>query len=385
LKKYDKVMGFKRAKLAKNERPKAKAKTKTKAKVKEKIEEYNPRPKHSHLWFTDTGFNILPKHLFHPAVASHMTQMPHNLRKRTEYLQKEFPVKDPAPHLPAETEINWMLWSKAKSLAMKRAVAVIMRARFLFRILLHHARSKRLRSANTEDIFTMEVPKRPVYIVDWNSRQKYVFEAQTLMKDITTRLLTNDGLFENPQAPRNPFTNLPFTQSQEISVWNSIFSSGIYTSAPFALYRKARFCLRRYIFENSIFLKLNALSKTMKDPASYDYFDRMLDFIRYAYEEESLDFRSEIYSYTMTHYPSHPILKKWATLCYKYYEANIIYANTPTTLLMRKERILDATLDLINLEDNLKRLVLVSNDVTADVAPDAVEDLHVAILDIILF
>jgi len=348
---------------------------------KPKAEEvYDPRPKHGHFWFTDTGFNILPKHLFHPAIASHLTQIPVNLVNRLEYLEENFPLRDPAAHLPAKTDIDWFKWSKLKSSTIRKAVYKITMVRHLFKKLLHHYRTRRLTPANKEDIYTMEVPKNPVYIVDWASKQKYSFEAQTLMKDITCRLMTHDGLFENPQAPRNPYTNIPFTQSQMISIWNSIFSSGIYTSSAFALFRKSKFCLRRFTLENTTLLKLNALSKTMKDPALYDYVDRMIDFIRYAYDEESVDFRVNMYSYILINYPQHPLLKRWAALCYKFYEADILYHSSPALLNVTKDTILYSTSHLINCESQLSRLYTVSDDLGVNIG-----EVDMGVLDVYVF
>ena len=361
---------------AKKAKVKVKVKGKAKSKAKPNSEVKNLRPKHSHLWFTDTGYNILPKGTFHPIIESHLTQAPLNMGHRIDFLENEFPLRDPSPHIAVETEIHWIDWSKAKSLNIRKAVNTIQRARFLFRILVHHARTRRLQMANTEDIFTMEVPKNPVFIVDWASKQKYTFEANTLLKDITCRLLTHDGLFENPQSPRNPYTNLPFTQSQMISVWNSIFSAGIYTSSAFALFRKSKFCMRRFILENANFLKRNALSKTMKDPASYDYADRMADFIRYVYEEEALDCRIYLYTHAIRHYPGHSLIKRWAALCYKFYEADLLY-NGPE-LDIKKDIILFSAIKLISSEPQLIRLFNVSNNIGIS------EEARETILDIFL-
>ena len=342
----------------------------------------DPRPSHGHFWFTDTGFNILPKHIFHPAIASHLTQIPVSLSARISYLEANFPMRDPAPHLPAKTDLDWFKWSKLKSTVMRKAVSAIVKARWYFRVLLHAYRTTKLRAANTEDIFTVEVPKRPIYIVDWQSKQKYAFEAHTLMKDITCRLMTNEGVFENPQNPRNPFTNQPLTQSQMISVWNSISLAGIYTSSAFALFRKARYSVPRFSLENINYLKCNALFKTMKDTSCYDYRDRMADFIAYAYDQESLDCRINAYHYAMSQYPKHPLLKRWADLCYKYYEVSILYLTTPTILRTKRNALLDESLNLINCENQVIRLYNLSleQQLPAEDTNDVVE----AFFDVLL-
>ena len=373
---------FKKAKVNATEKSKTYKKLVIKKPKKPAVQEpEDPRPSHGHFWFTDTGFNILPKNIFHPAIASHLTQIPINRTARILYLEKNFPLRDPAPHLPAKTDIDWFKWSKLKSAVMRKAVSAILKARWQFRILLHHYRTAKLRKANTEDIFTIEVPKRPVFIVDWPSKQKYAFEAHTLMKDITCRLMTNDGLFENPQNPRNPFTNQPLTQSQIISVWNSISSAGIYTSSAFTLFRKARYSLVRFSLENANYLKCNALSKTMKDTSCYDYRDRMADFIAYAYDQESLDCRINAYHYAMINYPSLPLLKRWSELCYKYYEARILYLAAPTLLRTTHDIIMDRSLDLINCENQVIRLYTLSLD---QVDTEGENDIVEAVFDVLI-
>ena len=314
---------------------------------------FNPRPEHYHFWRTDTNFNVLPKEMFNPIIASHLTQFPRNLTERIHYIDKEFPLRDLTPQIQACTEIDWTQWSHAKSVAIRSAVRTVVKYRALFRKLLHHMRVKKLSPANTEDIVTMEIPKKPILIVDWTLRQKYTFEAQTLMKDITCRLLTNDGLFQDAQLPRNPFTNLPFTQAQQISVWNSISSAGIAVSSVFTLFRKARYNLDVFELENTHYLKLNALKKTMTDSSCYYYRERMIDFIAFAYEQEDVDCDKTVYTYCMRHHPNHSLLKEWALACYKYYEAEILYMNTPTQLNRKKEQILELTRVLIDNEYKL--------------------------------
>ena len=308
----------------------------------------NPRPEHYHFWRTDTNFNILPKQIFNPIIASHLTQFPRTLTQRMYYIESEFPLRDPTPQIKAYTEIDWTQWSHAKSVAIRAAVRTVVKYRALFRKLLHHMRVKKLSPANTEDIVTMEIPKKPILVVDWTLRQKYTFEAQTLMKDISCRLLTNDGLFQDAQLPRNPFTNLPFTQAQQISVWNSISSAGIAVSSVFTLFRKARYNLDVFELENTHYLKLNALKRTMTDPSCYYYRERMIDFIAFSYEQEDQDCDKTLYTYCMRHHPNHSILKEWASACYLYYAAEILYMNMPTQLNRKKEQILELTRYLID-------------------------------------
>jgi hypothetical protein len=224
-------------------------------------------------------FNILPKHSMNPIIFTELLTFPTKLCDRLAYLEKNYP-------LTRVSHVKYNCgWSREKSILIRKTIQKILKARAIFRKFLHIIRSKHLKPANTTDAITMEIPRVPIRIVEWSRRQYHVFEASSLMKDITCRLLNSDGVFEDPQLPRNLFTNLPFTQSQTISIWNSLASSNVAASAAFTLFRNARFNLEKFILENSAMLKLNALRKTMAQPTSYDYKDRMLDFIAFAYTQ----------------------------------------------------------------------------------------------------
>jgi len=360
----------------------SKGKRKSKSNPKEyQLPMYNSYqgPEHFHFWLNHTNFNILPKHLFHPIVYSHLTQFPMNFTERFDLLIAQFPVKMPSGAKQPDL-IDWTPCSPTKSAAIRKALGKIMRARFLFRKLLHHMRFRRLTIANLEDIVTIEPPKKLVELVDWKSKQKYRFEASTLMRDITCRLLTHDGFFEDPQEPRNPFTNTPFTQSQLISIWNSISQAGIPVSVAFTAYRLARYDMAKFILYNSILLKLNAHKHTMKDTKSYSYKERMLDFISFCYNEEILPCNTAAFSYCLIHHGSHTQLQRWAALCYKFYEVEILYSTDPDILRQKKDAILDSSIDLINTDKNIDYLYSVSNSIMAAAAGAGAQ----AIIDVIL-
>jgi len=332
----------------------------------------NPGPTHYHFWLTRTYFNILPQGTFHRIIESHLTQFPINFTARYNVLTTQFPMKMPLGANPLDT-IDWTPCSLAKSSAIRKAVGRIMRARNLFRRLLHHIRVRHLKVANHEDIVTMEPPKKLVELVDWSSKQKYRFEASTLMRDITCRLLTHDGFFEDPQEPRNPFTNIPFTQSQQISIWNSISSAGISVSVAFTAYRLARYNLAKFSLYNSTLIKLNAHKQTMKDIRCYSYRERMLDFISFCYAEEILPCCIAAFNYCLIHHPAHHQLQSWASLCYKFYEAEILFSADPDTLLQKKDIILDSTVALINSDKIINYLYSISKPIVEQQTQDNID------------
>jgi len=308
---------------------------------------------------TPSPFNILPDRYFHPVLQNTLDFLPLSMKERNQYIEKHFPLHSPfagMSQIIIPKDPYMAVWSKEKSAAIRRSVSKIMRFRFVFRKFLHKWRFSRIKMANTDDILTGEPPKKPLYIVDWKLRQAYVFEAQTLMKDITARLHHHDGLFEEPQPPRNPFTNTPFTQSQTISVWNSISEAGIAVSSVFTLYRTSRFSYVTFLDENSLYLKLNAHRKTFQEETSYDYKERMLDFIHLCYTAESLEYNATAFTHILYSEPKNHVIQKWKRLCEKYHEADIIYFNNPTKAKDIKEDVLDDTYEILSSQNYIVSL-----------------------------
>jgi hypothetical protein len=237
-----------------------------------------------------------------------------------------------------------------------RAIVKMLQHRQLFRRFVHRWRASRLRAMNTEDCITLEPVKNPIWIVDWEQRTKTAFEAQTLHKDITERLMFHDGFFEDPQLPRNPMTNLPLTQAQILSVWDQISRAGIPVSTAFVLFRRARWSMDTYLTESETFLKLHAFRDTMKDIGHIDTQERMLDFIQYCYELESLDCAIPAFKYALQYFPKNKTICEWQKLCTSFYEAHILYSRMPQKLEEKKNAILDKTDTLLDKQAELIRL-----------------------------
>jgi hypothetical protein len=351
--------------------------SKAKAKEKEKAQAIpiaaplpDPSPPITHFLRPEKRFNILPTTATNHLISMYADIVPMNYTRRHYYIQKHFPMASPFAgatlyfNLPVDPISTG--WSKEKSIAIRKAIAYIMRHRFAFKKLLNHIRFKRLQKANEEDIVTGEVPKCPVHIVSWAEKRVYTFEAYTIMKDITERLLHHDGLFEDPQTPRNPFTNIPLTQSQTISIWNSVSRAGIPVSSAFTLFRNSRYSMNKFMEQNTTFLKLNSLRKTFKEAKSYDYTDRLLDFIDYSYNAESIDCSITAFRNALINYPNHHLIKKWATLCEKYYEPDILYAGNSPKIHLMKELVLDETYSLLHLQRELISLNTIVENIPHD-------------------
>jgi len=121
---------------------------------------------------------------------------------------------------------------------------------------------------NTEDIVTMEVPKKPVYVINYLKRCTYVYEAETLKKSIDNKLLISEWMFDNPQYPINPLSNEPFTIGQLLSIYNQMKAHNSF-SWIFDRFKACTFNLKLFRLRFKQQLKLEAIESHFKnEPAN---------------------------------------------------------------------------------------------------------------------
>jgi hypothetical protein len=308
--------------------------------------------------FKQPIFNILPAHLFHSRVHSALSFTFANPKALYNFVEgwKDSPF--------GGTPDSWKngldgFWSPELRDAIEDAVFLTQHHRFLFRKILHHWRFKRLEKVNTTDILTGEAPGIPVHIIDWKLKRLWSFEATTLMRDITSRLYHHDGFFEEPLSPRNPYTNELLRPSQTISVWCQLSRAGIPVSTPFTSFRAARWNLKRFTAEQSIPLQLFAFRKTMKDLNHVDTYEKIMDFIQVAYNNEAVDCYTQAYSHALRNYHNNELIKRWQHLCLRYYEAEIAFYNNLDKKEVIQNKIWDESVRLL---DKQKILVALRNE-----------------------
>jgi hypothetical protein len=71
---------------------------------------------------------------------------------------------------------------------------------------------------NTEDPITLEIPNKPVIVIDIKKRISFVYEARSIRKAIENKILFSDYMFTDVQAPVNILTNKPFKNNELLSV-----------------------------------------------------------------------------------------------------------------------------------------------------------------------
>jgi hypothetical protein len=202
---------------------------------------------------------------------------------------------------------------------------------------IHQWRSKRIlkKVMNTEDVVTLEIPKCPVYILDYKRGCSFVFEALTLMRIIESRLLTSEYMFASPLKPVNPLTNEPLSIPQLYSVTRQLFSYGRY-SWILDRYRKFGFSLQLLENEFSEPLKLNAIRNyfTKEKEASWETVIDVFILMAESYEYTKNNYITKNYIKGMIQYSrDDPTIIKWYRFAMEYYIATET-SNTTKLLLL---------------------------------------------------
>lgn len=173
---------------------------------------------------------------------------------------------------------------------------------------------------NVEDIVTMEVPKKPVYVINYTERCTYVYEAETMRRSINTRLLMSDWMFESPQYPINPLSNEPFTTGQLLSIYNQMKAYGIF-SWIFDRFKACEFNLKLFKLRFKQQLKLEAIESHFKNEHGnsretiFDLFEA--NAINYGVSDSGIEKFKTFYNL----YPNSSYNIKFKPLVMRYYVA----------------------------------------------------------------
>jgi hypothetical protein len=269
---------------------------------------------------------ILPDTLVPPAVARAFEFIPYGF----EYAQKALQESGSSPFLKAKFKPPkglrlkpFPFFTKGFSNDMQNAIYTNQRIRWRFKRLLQRWRLSRFRQANTIDVVTMEEPKQPVYVYDWPTRTKYVFEATTLFRGIRTSLLLADELFPMPKEPKNPYTNQPFSYGQLHFTLNALRERGRADWATEA-FRTAGYDLTVFKRRNNMQLRLAALNSLFAKPTDIAYVDTLFDFIDFSHDNAEIEMaRKDVWLWAIENSHDHAHIQCWRVLCYDFYKGSI--------------------------------------------------------------
>jgi hypothetical protein len=133
-----------------------------------------------------------------------------------------------------------------------------------------------LNCKNTEDPVSLEIPKKPVTIIDFKQGLSFVYDARSLRKTIENRLLYSDYMFPEPREPVNMLTNKEFTLGQYYSIVSQFKKYGE-TSWILDSLKAVHFNLQLFSIYNKQKLKLEAINSFFKC-TSYVIRDIVLDY-----------------------------------------------------------------------------------------------------------
>jgi hypothetical protein len=183
------------------------------------------------------------------------------------------------------------------------------------------------------DPITLDTIIQPVIVYDMERRSRYNFEAQSLMHHITNQLTQHSYGFTSSIAPRNPLTNLMFTEAQLISIHTQLrthgrihWTLGAYASVNYNL------TTFKIMFETA--LRTTAIKKHV----FRDYegtAEEISDFIAIwgAYHKLTLsDVDVAFLTHTLTVIPHHSYLLCWRRLYLRALLSNITLRPSPSVL-----------------------------------------------------
>lgn len=181
---------------------------------------------------------------------------------------------------------------------------------------------------NTLDTVTLEIPRNPVYVLDFTQRTSYVYEASSLRKTIENRIFLSDYMFPEPKEPINTLSNLPFTYGQLLSINKQCKAYGQF-SWILDRYIACDCCLRIFElrFEKELHCEaINSFFTTNSNAAN----DTIIDFF-----EDQTRFTPSISGSMIQKFTDlcsdtsrnsiHPYIQKWRTLTRRYYCATELH------------------------------------------------------------
>jgi hypothetical protein len=198
--------------------------------------------------------------------------------------------------------------------------------RFWFRATLMAWRYRRYAArASPMDPITLDPIRVPVRILDYNAKRMFVFEASALNKLVRQALLFQQYSIAEPQTPRNPYTNLPFSYGQLIGLHRQLAQSGC-VSQEFHMWRAVEFCLERFKLHMEGWLTLHAKREELYNLDSADGIEMLGDFIVGCLEDlgrlPNITLERLVWD-AVQMFPEHPFLCKLRSLCLREIEGDL--------------------------------------------------------------
>jgi hypothetical protein len=248
----------------------------------------------------------------------------HALKRVEESKRAQHPFKESKFKVPFKLSNTFHYLTPDFKEDLERCLYKNQELRWIYKRLIHRWRLARLKTVNTEDPATCEIPKMPIVIYDWPTRSKYTFEARSLLRDIGSRLLNVsqwEAINPEPLIPRNMLTNLALSIGQIHFMIDKLISLGL-TSWEISAYKTACYSLDDFIRVNNYPLKISALKRVFGKPETLYCMELMLDFIEFEHEENDIQFGNQEAWKWYLRQPDDSYKQSLRKMCYEYYVYN---------------------------------------------------------------
>lgn len=177
---------------------------------------------------------------------------------------------------------------------------------------------KHIKKANEEDLLTGEVPKKLVSVYNWKERRIYNFEAMTILRDMTSRLMNHSYLFPKFLIPRNPYTNIGLNVLQFFSIMRQLHTHGL-TNWKLEALLEAEYSMTVFKEKFGEAIKREIIEKQFTDLKSEETMDIILEFIEDQHDLHGQIFNRFIYDWTLKNTNCSALrMKFWINTCKKY-------------------------------------------------------------------
>lgn len=201
------------------------------------------------------------------------------------------------------------------------------KVRWILKRFLNRIRMMHIKLANETDPITLSPPEHKVYLIRLKERFQYVFEADSVMRDIHNKLLHNQGQFPDPIHPRNPLTNEALNPFEVCSLYKQCKALGK-TSWAIEGFAACQFNTDAFLSQYRKQLRLSALKQILKHTLESDGIELVIEFIEMQHTYFNKLFSELLYRWALLNMSDNPFIYEWKTLCKRYNTIEITMDDT---------------------------------------------------------
>lgn len=249
------------------------------------------------------------------------------------------------------------------------------RMRTAFQNLARRWLMKHIKHSNEEDLHTGEVPKKLVTIYDWKKRCVYNFEAATILRDMTSRLMNHSYLFPKFLLPRNPYTNIDLSMLEFYAVMKQLRAHGL-TNWKLEALLETRYNMAAFKEKFADSVRHEIIDRQFNDLSSEETIDIILEFVEDQHAIHGCAFNRFIYRWILENTKCTSVrILFWIKTCKKYnmlsatcHDPHVLFHEL-TDLELTTKKFCSPPIELIRKREAQFKKALLPTD-------DAIEDLE---------